>query len=371
MFKIKKEDILEVLSRVQGITGRKSNLAITSNILIRTTDNGIKLVVTDLETGFEGIYPANIESHGTITINSRKFYEIVKEFPSKEIQINEVENYWIKIGNKNVEYNIVGMNPDDFPETPEIEDVDFFTIDSEIFKDMIEKAIIISGAPDEKRTHITGIYFEIRHQKKENVVRMVSTDGNRLSKVDCIYEKDLKLPKETGILVPKKGMSEVVKFLDSTGTVQVGIKNSNFIIKKDLETIIIRLLEGNFPEYGDIIKRGSSHAIQMDRKMFVSMLKRMSILSSEDYKGVIFNFKEDNLSITTTNPDLGESKEDMVIDYKGDPIEVAFNPRYIMETMSVIDSEKIIVNIIDSEKPCLLEGANKDTYLSVIMPMRI
>ena len=371
MFKIKKEDILEVLSKVQGITGRKSNLAITSNILIRTTDNGIKLVVTDLETGFEGIYQANIESQGTITINSRKFYEIVKEFQSKEIQINEVENYWIKIGNKNVEYNIVGMNPDDFPETPEIEDVDFFTIDSEIFKDMIEKAIIISGAPDEKRTHITGIYFEIRHQKKENVVRMVSTDGNRLSKVDCIYEKDLKLPKETGILVPKKGMSEVVKFLDSTGTVQVGIKNSNFIIKKGLETIIIRLLEGNFPEYGDIIKRGSSHAIQMDRKMFVSMLKRMSILSSEDYKGVIFNFKEDNLSITTTNPDLGESKEDMVIDYKGDPIEVAFNPRYIMETMSVIDSEKIIVNIIDSEKPCLLEGANQDTYLSVIMPMRI
>ena len=370
-FKIKKEDILEVLSKVQGITGRKSNLAITSNILIQTTDSGIKMVVTDLETGFEGIYPANIESHGTITINSRKFYEIVKEFPSKEIEINEVENYWIKIGNKNVEYNIVGMNPDDFPETPEIEDVDFFTIDSEIFKDMIEKAIIISGAPDEKRTHITGIYFEIRHQKKKNIVRMVSTDGNRLSKVDCIFEKDLKLPKTTGILVPKKGMSEVVKFLDSTGTVQVGIKNSNFIIKKDLETIIIRLLEGNFPEYGDIIKRGSSHAIQMDRKMFVSMLKRMSILSSEDYKGVIFNFKEDNLSITTTNPDLGESKEDMIIDYKGDSIEVAFNPRYIMETMSVIDSEKIIVNIIDSEKPCLLEGANQDTYLSVIMPMRI
>jgi len=370
-FKIKKEDILDVLSKVQGITGRKSNLAITSNILINTTDNGIKLVVTDLETGFEGIYPAKIDSHGTITINSRKFYEIVKEFPSPEIEINEVENYWIKIGNKNVEYNIVGMNPDDFPETPEIENIDFFTIDSEIFKDMIEKTIIISGAPDEKRTHITGIYFEIRHQKKENIVRMVSTDGNRLSKVDCIYEKDLKLPEKTGILVPKKGMSEVVKFLGSTGNVQIGIKNNNFIIKKDSETIIIRLLEGNFPEYGDIIKRGSSHAIHMDRKMFVSMLKRMSILSSEDYKGVIFNFKEKNLSITTTNPDLGESKEDMVIDYKGDPIEVAFNPRYIMETMSVIDSEKIIINIIDSEKPCLLEGANDDTYLSVIMPMRI
>src|SRR5210317_1872687 len=96
-FKIKKEDILDVLSKVQGITGRKSNLAITSNILVHTTDNGVKLVVTDLETGFEGIYPAKIDSHGTITINSRKFYEIVKEFPSPEIEINEIENYWIKI----------------------------------------------------------------------------------------------------------------------------------------------------------------------------------------------------------------------------------------------------------------------------------
>jgi DNA polymerase-3 subunit beta len=105
--------------------------------------------------------------------------------------------------------------------------------------------------------------------------------------------------------------------------------------------------------------------------MFLRMLKRMSILSSEDYKGVIFNFNKDNLIITTTNPDLGESKEDMEIDYKGDAIEVAFNPRYIIETLSVIDTEKVVVNIIDKEKPCLIEGENDDTYLSVIMPMRI
>jgi DNA polymerase-3 subunit beta len=109
----------------------------------------------------------------------------------------------------------------------------------------------------------------------------------------------------------------------------------------------------------------------MDRKMFLMMLKRMSILSSEDYKGVIFNFKKNHLVITTTNPDLGESKEDMVIDYQGDSIEVAFNPRYIIETLNVIDTEKVVVNLFDNEKPCLIEGENDDTYLSVIMPMRI
>ena len=113
-FKIKKQDIIDTLSKVQGLTGRKSNLAITANILISTTDSGITIVVTDLETGFEGQYPAKVESHGTIVINSRKFYEIVKEFPSDDIQVNEIENHWIKIGNKTVEYNIVGMNPEDF-----------------------------------------------------------------------------------------------------------------------------------------------------------------------------------------------------------------------------------------------------------------
>jgi DNA polymerase-3 subunit beta len=369
--KIKKNDILDVLSKVQGLTGRKSNLAITSNVLIRTTDYGIKLVATDLETGYEGLYPAKIESHGNIAINSRKFYEIVRDFPSQEISITVVENYWIKIGNQNVEYNIVGMNPDDFPETPLIEDIEFFNIDSAVLKKMIDKMNIISGASDEKRAHIIGIYLEIIQKDDENIVRMVSTDGNRLSKVDCFYEKDFELPRGSGILIPKKGMHEAIKFIDPEGGIQIGYKNNNFIIKKDTETIIIRLLEGDFPEYGDIIKKGDSHTIYMDRQMFSMMLKRMSILASEDYKSVIFKFSDDKLYITATNPEIGESKEDMIIDFQGNPIEVAFNPRFFIETLGVIDSEKVIINIVDEENPCFIKGQNDDTFLSVIMPMRI
>jgi DNA polymerase-3 subunit beta len=370
-FKIKKNDVLDVLSKVQGITGRKSNLLITSNVLLKTMDDGIQLTATDLETGFEGFYPATIESQGMLTINARKFYEIVREFPSEEIQISEAENYWIKIGNKNVKYNIVGLNPGDFPETPQLEDVEFFSIDSDVFRKMIEKTIIVTGSIEEKRSHITGIYFVILHKEDENIVRMVSTDGNRLSKADCVFDKDISLPQEPGILIPKKGMNEVIKFLDASGTVQIGIKKNNFIIKKDHETIIIRLLEGDFPEYEDIIQRKNFHMIHMNRKPFLMMLKRMSILSSEDYKGVIFNFKKNDLVITTTNPDLGESKEDMAIDYQGDPVEVAFNPRYIIETLGVIHTENVVVNLLDNEKPFLIEGENDDTYLSVIMPMRI
>jgi len=370
-FKIKRNDILDVLSKVQGLTGRKSNLAITANVLIQATNYGILLVVTDLETGFEGLYPATIETEGKIAINARKFYEIVREFPSDEIDINEIENYWIKIGNNNVEYNIVGMNPDDFPESPLVDETEFFEIDSAQFKKMIEKTIIISGSQDEKRAHISGIYFEIIKKDDTDYIRMVSTDGNRLSTVDYICTKDDGLPSGQGIIIPKKGLQEVLKFLDTDGKVQIGFKNNNFIIKKDSETIIIRLLEGDFPEYTDIIKKDNTNIISFNKQLFLMMLKRMSILSSEDYKGVIFNFTKDKLVITTTNPDIGESKEEMEIDYKGKPIEVMFNPKYFIETLNLIDQDLIDLNIIDEEKPCLIQGENEETYLSVVMPMKI
>jgi DNA polymerase-3 subunit beta len=367
----KKSDLLLVLSKVQGLTGRRTNLAITTNILIKTVEKGLSISATDLETGFEGFYPANVEREGIIAINARKFYEIVKDFPSEDIFLNEVENHWIEIGNQKVEYHIVGLNPDDFPEIPKIEDVDFFDIESMALAKMIERSVIVSGSTDDKRAHIIGVYAERIEEKKNKIFRFVSTDGSRLSKADALFEKDANLPPGNSVMIPKKGLVEVGKFLDDEGMVKIGFKENNFIVKKDSETLIILLLEGDFPEYGDIIVKKGGNSVGFDRQLFLMMLKRMSILSSEDYKGVIFNFEKNQLVITSTNPDIGESKEDMDIEYSGNSITVMFNPKFFIETLNVIDEDKVIVNIIDEEKPCLIEGEKDKTYLSVIMPMRI
>jgi len=367
----KKGDLLPVLSKVQGLTGRRTNLAITTNILIKTDKKGLSISATDLETGFEGFYPADIEKEGIIAINARKFYEIVKDFPSEDVFLNEVENHWIEIGNQKVEYHIVGLNPDDFPEIPKIEDVEFFEIDSMSLVKMIERAVIVSGTTDDKRAHIMGVYAERIDEKKNKRFRFVSTDGSRLSKVDTVFDKDASLPSGESVMIPKKGLIEVGKFLDDEGTVKIGFKENNFIVQKDSETLIILLLEGDFPEYGDIIVKKGGNSITFDRQLFLMMLKRMSILSSEDYKGVIFNFEKNQLVITSTNPDIGESKEDMDIEYSGDAITVMFNPKFFIETLNVIDDDNVIVNIVDEEKPCLIEGQKDKTYLSVIMPMRI
>ena len=367
-FMVNKKDIIDVLSKIQGLSGFRSGILITETVLIRSCDAGIKITATNLETGFEGTYPALIETEGSLAINARKFYEIVKEFPAAEISINDVGNDWIEIGNENVKYNIVGMNPSDFPDIPNIEDIDFFNIDSALLKMMIDKSLILSGNTGDSRAHMRGVLLDVNWD--DGAIRMVSTDGGRLTHFDFIYNMDTNSPDDIRAIVPKKGLKEVSKFLSGNGDVWIGVKNNNLAIKKDKEIITIRLLEGDFPEYEDIVKRNGG-IISLNRKQFLMMLKRMSILSSEDYKGAAFNFSDKRLAISTINPDIGESKEEISIEFKGEPITTAFNPKFIIEILNAIEDDIVNINIIDGKSPCLIYGEKDKSFLSVIMPMKI
>ena len=370
-FSIGKSDFREVLSKVQGLTGRKTNLAITETVLITAHDDSVTVVATDLETGFEGNYPASVETEGTIAISAKKLYEIIREFPAEKVQIHEVENRWIEIRDQHVEYHIVGMNPEEFQHLPQIEDVAFYEMDGVALKRMIDRTSVIAGAADDKRPHIIGVYFEGIEGEKDRRVRLVSTDGSRLAKAEWVFPPEADAPDGEGILIPKKGMQEVARFMGSGGTIRFGFQENHFIVRKGGETITIRLLEGDFPRYGEIIEREEGHPIEMDRQLFMMMLRRMSILTTEQYKGVIFEFGDNTLTITATNPDIGESKEEMEVDYDADPIEMAFNPRFFIETLSVIEDETVILNILDGRHPCIVRGEADESYLSAIMPMKI
>jgi len=364
-FTVEKEIFKNAFTTVQGLTGRRTNLSITECVLIRATDTGITLTATDLETGFEGSYPAEVEAEGTIAINAKKVHEIIKLFPDAEISFSEQDKRWIKIGNHNIEYNIVGLNPDDFPSLPEIKSVEFIEISENDLKRLTEHSLVISGASDDKRAHINGVLIE----RLNTTLRIVSTDGSRLSKTDCYVEN---LIEAGGVIIPKKGLSEIGKNLRQQETVQIGIKDNHFILKNRNETFTIRLLEGDFPKYNDIIsKKDGGITVNINRRLLLAMLKRMSILSSDNYRGVTFCFGNNKLKITATNPDIGESKEEMDIEFVNEPIETAFNPKYFIDTLNMIDENTVCLNIIDDRRPCIVEGENNKNYLTVIMPMRI
>ena len=371
-FIINKADILDVLAKVQSLAGRKTNLAITTNVLIRSDAGDISIMATDLETGFEGHYPAEVDSPGGLALNAKKLFEIIKEFPSDKILINETENQWIEISNRNIEYHIMGMNPDEFPDHPKVDDAQLFDVDSESLAKMIEQTVIVTGASDDRRAHITGVLVELLKNDDAPLFRMVSTDGSRLAKADQPLSSDGTLPEMPTVIVPKKGLSEIAKFLEPGSKVQVGVKNNNFIVKKLNEIIIVRLLEGEFPQYQDIIQIPADvYTVSLEKPAFQKTLRRMSILSSESYKGIIFSFSAGRLEVRANNPELGESKEEIQIEYQGAEIEAAFNPRFFAETLAVISDDKVNIHLVDGERPCLVTGSDNTNYLSVIMPMRI
>ncbi len=369
---IKKNDISEVLSRIQGLTGKKTSLAITENVLLKTGENGIFITATDLETGFNGFYPAEIETPGEIAINAKKLTEIVKNFPTDIINLQELENRWIEISSPKVEYHIVGMDPEDFPHIPESDSTDLTVVDSAALKKMIEKSVAINVTGNEKRPHLLGAYLTFMDNGTENkLIRMVSTDLKRLSKVDYTCAPDTFFNPEINVIIPKKGLSEIYKFLETEGTVSIGIKENHFIVKKDNEYAIVNLLDGGFPPYEEILQSEAEYDIVFDRSQFSMMLKRMSILTSEDYRGVVFHFNNDEFTIRTINAVLGESKESMDIVYDGEPKEIAYNPRYFLEAINFITQDNVILNIKDEQTPCIVRGEQDSNYINIIMPMKI
>lgn len=368
---IQKTGIAEVLSRIQGLTGRKTSLAITENVLIQAVDNGVYLTATDLETGFEGFFPAEVEAGGTIAINSRKFYEIVKNFPTEAIRMVELENNWIEISSDTVEYHIVGMDPEEFPETPRIDEVDFFYMDSVELSKMIEKTVAVGVGGDEKRAHLIGVNTERIENGDEKVLRMVSTDIKRLVKVDYRCEPDSEFKPGDTVIIPKKGLSEVNRFLPAEGRVAVGIKDNYFIVKKENETIVVKQLHGMFPAYDQLLVPDPEYDIVFDRDLLLMMLKRMSILTSEEYRGVIFHLEENEITMRTVNASLGESRETMPIAYHREEQEIAFNPRYFIDALNFVSTDKVLLNIRNEDYPCVVRAMDDDAYLNIIMPMKI
>ena len=369
-FKIKKENILGGLAKVQGITGKKTNIPITCNVLISAKESNVSILATDLQIAFQGDYEADVSHEGSVAVPSRKLYEIIREFPAEIVVVKALENKWIQILDNKVEYNIVGMETDDFPSLPNVEGVELFEINADVLRNMIEKTIyaVIS---DEGRAHLAGVYFETILEGDAKKMRMVSTDGHRLLKIDQFIENGNDFTIEEGVIIPKSGMVEVFRLLEGGKRVHIGFKDNNFIVKKDKEGLIIRLIEGEFPDYNLVIPKKTRSELRVEKQVFLMMLKRMSILCSDKYRGVRLKIDKEEMEGTTTNPEIGESKEAIPVNFNGAKLEVALNPRYFIETVNTMNSDEVIIRFNDEINPCVVEGEADPGFLGVIMPMRI
>jgi DNA polymerase-3 subunit beta len=369
-FLIDKEEFTRGLFRSQSVVEKKGTMPILLNVLIETKENGISITATDLEIGIKGFYSANIKKPGSTTLSAKKLYEVVKELPEKEVFFRLKENQWAEISSGKSQFTIMGISAETFPSFPAYEEEDFISLESALLREMIDKTIF-AVSNDESRYNLTGVFFTRRESEADKILRMVATDGYRLSLIDRPLKMEIE-GLENGILLPKKGLSELTRLLEEEGNqVWVKMKNNNFIVKKDPVVLIMRLLDAEFPDYQQVIPSQTKRFIRMKRSQILESLKRVSILSSEKTKGVKFHFAEGLLELSSYNPDFGEAKEEFSVDYKGEDLTVGFNYRFVLEVLNILTSEEILFELEDAASPAIIRPANDTQHTCVVMPMRI
>jgi DNA polymerase-3 subunit beta len=369
-FTIHRDDLLKGLQKAQSVAEKRSSMPILSNVLIELAQEDLRLTATDLEVSFSGAYSARVIQAGAITVQARKFYEIVKELPAQEVRVLARENQWLHISSGSTEYNLVGLSADEFPKVMKSEAVEWVDLETATLKDMIERTIY-AVSTEETRYNLSGIYFEKVTIDDQINLRLVATDGHRLSLVDRTLAEVEKLGFRKGVIVPRKGMQELIRLLEESERVHIAFADNTAIFRIGESTLIMRLVDGEFPDYNTVIPKKALRVLNVERTKFMEMLRRMSIISTERYRGVRCNLYLDRMEIISNNPEIGDAREELPVTYQGEEMTAAFNPRYFLDALSVMKSQIVQAKMVDESSACTISGMEDEGFLAVVMPMRL
>jgi DNA polymerase-3 subunit beta len=370
---ILRNDLFINISNLQNVTSKKGTIAILANILIETSTESIVLTATDLEVGIRIQVPAEIINHGSITLPARKFFEMIREINDDHIHLEVLENKWVKISTNSGNYNISGTDSEEYPSLPEFKNDILSSISCHIIAEAIDKTQFSIAQENDNQFNLMGVLFEKEIRDDKKYIRLISSDGHRLSFFEREIDTDIsKLVIDNIILIPKKGMLEVRKLCDHNDFMEIGFDNKQAIFKSDKTIIFIRLLNGEFPNYRNIFKSINKKVyIEIDRINFISSMKRINLFTEDLYNSVNFYFSSNLLTLTSQNMDIGSAKEELIINYKGDDLILGFNGKYFVESLQVMNSNKIKAYINNEKSPCLIEGNDDPGFMSIIMPMKI
>ena len=357
------------LSRIQGVLSRKATLPVLSNVLLEADDDGkLRVAATDLDVTYDGYLSCRGVESGKVTVDGKRLYEIIRRLPGEEVDIEVSQEARITIRCKNAEFVLLGTSADSYPPLPDSHGVKLIPIDGIVFRELIERTMT-STSTDESRPNLNGVYF---HCLENNVVRMVSTDGHRLSRGERSVERDASIPERDGVIIPRKGVAEVKRLLEEAGReVSFGFLDNNLVLAASNMCLFVRLIDAAFPDYRQVIPKTSERTVVLDRVPFLDSLKRIGLLASERTHGVRVELTNGLMTLISDNPDLGKAREEMEIDYDGGDLIIAFNAKYIIEIMSILNAPKVEMALNEALSPGLFKEHANDDYLFVIMPMRL
>jgi DNA polymerase-3 subunit beta len=318
--KIGVPELTRALARAQGIVEKKSTMPILSHVLLEARTGGeLAVSATDLDVSVSGVHTAEVTKEGGLAVSARHLFDIVKSLSSeKTVSLKRTPNNHLEVKAGQAEFRLVGLPAEDFPALPRFEKIPFITVDPDTILDLVEKTAFAASS-DETRYNLNGVYFE----PVAGSMRLVATDGHRLAMADAAIEGDFKLKK--GVILPRKGINELRKLLsealegaEEKPKGELGFADNSAVFRRKGVLLVMRLIEGSFPDYRQVIPKAGEKVASVGRERLLQTLRRVSLLSSEKSNAVKLELGKGNLRIAAQNPDLGEAREDLPVEYDGD-----------------------------------------------------
>ena len=370
---ITKSEFLRGLGRIQSIVEKRNSMPILANTLIEAPETGkdakLHLAATDLEVGVRSQHSAEVTEAGALTVSAKKLFEIVRELSDEKIELEATANAYLEIRCNRSRFTLAGTAAEEYPTLPEFSPEKTVPVSAAILAAMIDRTMYAASV-DETRYNLNGVYLEVLGEPGD--IRLVATDGHRLACVDREIEGDASAL-ASGVIIPRKGLGELKRLVDEDDAdeIELAFANNSGLAKKGDVTLVMRLIEGEFPNYSQVIPKNLTRHLILPTDSLVQAVRRVALLSSERSRAVKLELGDNQLVISSNNPDLGDAREELDIDYAGEPLSIGFNARYLLDAIGAIQMKEIRFSFQDELSPSRITPPEDEKTLAVVMPMRI
>jgi len=370
---IAKSDLQRGLNRIQAIVEKRNSMPILANVLLEAQgkgkDGSLRLAATDLEVGIQDVHTADVKKDGGLTVSAKKLYEIVRELPDEPIELEATKNFFLSIRCARVNFTLAGTAPEEYPTLPSFSPEKTVVVPAPVLATMIERTMYAASL-DETRYNLNGVHLEVLADSGK--LRMVATDGHRLASVDRGFGDDLSAL-ASGVIIPRKGLGELKRLVDEDDAdeIELAFEGNSGLARKGAVTLVMRLIEGEFPNYSQVVPKNISRRITLPADALAQAFRRVALLSSERSRAIKLELSENKLSVSSNNPDLGDAREEIDIDYSGEPLTIGFNARYLLDVLGAIRTKEVTLGLQDELSPAKLTPTDDEDTLAVVMPMRI
>jgi DNA polymerase-3 subunit beta len=371
---VRKTDLLRELQHFQGIVERKNTIPILANVLIEASGDEVKLLATDLEVGLRSRCAASVTKGGSLTLPAKKLYEIIKALPETDVRIEEDKN-GVKVAADRFDSRMQTLPREDFPSLPESSGTYSATLPRDVLRHMVSKTqFAITG--EDTRYFLNGALFILR---PESMI-LVSTDGHRLALISVPRDKvkgkgnGAATDEEVRVILPRKTLLELGRLLsDGDGDIHYERGENHLFFEIGGRLLISRMIDGQFPAFERVIPKNNDKRVEFDRDKLTNAVKRVALLSNERSRAVKFQIDTGKVEIASSSPEFGEAKEVLMVDYTGTPVTICFNAQYVLDFLSVADTDSVSLEFKDEMSQAVMKPLNADgyDYTYVIMPMRV